>query len=231
MRTLILLILLVVLVILLIPLLLFCYLTRMFQPLIVMGKFVIWLCQKVLGIRIEVQGLDKIHKKTSYVFMANHESFLDGPMLFMLIRNPLRVLLKKEAFRIPVIGMGMKYVGFIPVDRNKLRGGKQSIDQAVRMMKEKGYSYLIFPEGTRTRDGKLQPFKRGGFFLAVDTQAPIVPVSIRGTFKLMPRGKFFIKKGKVKVIFHEPVRVDNFGRSNLQDLSDKIRNIIQSGLN
>jgi 1-acyl-sn-glycerol-3-phosphate acyltransferase len=95
-------------------------------------------------------------------------------------------------------------------------------------MREKRYSFLIFPEGTRSRDGGLQPFKRGGFFLAVSTQAPILPITIGGTFELMPRGRFFVKSGKIKVVFHEPVEVEGHDRDSIQEISSKVRSVIQS---
>jgi len=230
MRTLIYFVFLIILVVLLIPLLLFCILTRFSQPIIFFGKQAIRLGQKMLGSELEVRGVEKIDKDTAYIFMANHMSFIDGPILFMLIPQPVRVLLKKEAFRIPVIGLGMKHIGFVPVNRKGLKGGKQSIEKASQIMKEKSYSFLIFPEGTRSRDGILQPFKRGGFFLAVNTQAPILPITIKGTFELMPRGSFFVKKGKIKVIFHEPVKAEGFDRGSIQEISNKVRSAIQSGL-
>jgi len=198
MRTLIILFIYGLLAILLIPVLFFCYLVRYSQPLILIGKWAIWLGQKILGIRLEVSGLENIDKKASCVFMANHLSIIDGPMLFMIIPQSVRVILKKEVFRIPIIAQAMRQVGFIPVDRKRLRGGKESIDRASRHIKEEGCSFLIFPEGTRSRDGKLQPFKRGGFFLALASLAPIVPVSIEGSYELMPRGSFFAKKGKAR---------------------------------
>jgi len=218
------------LIILLIPLLLFCILTKISQPIIFFGKQAIRLGQKILGVELDVRGAEKIDKGFTYVFMANHTSFVDGPLLFMLIPQPVRVLLKKEAFRIPVIGLAMRHVGFVPVDRKGLKGGKQSIEKASWLIKEKGYSFLIFPEGTRSRDGLLQPFKRGGFFLAVNTQAPILPITIGGTFKLMPRRSFFVKRGKIKVVFHEPIKVEEFDRSNIPELSNRVRSVIQAGL-
>ena len=98
------------------------------------------------------------------------------------------------------------------------------------MIKEKGISFLIFPEGTRSRDGKLQPFKRGGFFLAASSQVPVFPVSIKGSYALLPKGSFFAKKGKVDVIFHPPVSVQGFDRNSLPQLMRKVRSVIQSGL-
>ena len=230
MRTIVLLIIYTLLTILLIPLLLFCYPLKFAQPIILIAKWVFWVGQKILGIRLDASGIERIDKRVPYVFMANHLSLIDGPLLFMLIPQFVRVLLKKEAFRIPVIGQAMRQVGFVSVDRKGLKGGKKSIDRATRMIKEKGISFLIFPEGTRSRDGKLQPFKRGGFFLAVNSQVPIFPVSINGSYALMPKGSFFAKKGKVGVIFHPPVSVQGFDRNNLSQLMDKVRSVIQSGL-
>ena len=230
MRTIVLLIIFTILTILLIPVLLFCYPLKLAQPIILMSKSALWAGQKILGIRLDASGIERIDKKESYVFMANHLSLIDGPLLFMLIPQFVRVLLKKEAFRIPVIGQAMKQVDFVSVDRKGLKGGKKSIDQATRMIKEKGFSFLIFPEGTRSRDGKLQPFKRGGFFLAINSQIPIFPVSIRGSYERLPKGSFFAKKGKVGVMFHPPVSVQGFDRNNLSQLMGEVRSVIQSGL-
>jgi len=230
MRTIVLCIVYGIITILFIPVIILCFLIRWPHPIILIGKGAIRLGQKILGMRLEVSGLERIEKKTSYVFMCNHLSAVDGPLLFMLIPQSIRVILKKEAFRIPVIGLAMRLVGFIPVDRKGLRGGKKSIDRATRTIEEKGYSFLIFPEGTRSRDGKLQLFKRGGFFLALNSQVPVAPVSIQGTFELMPRKSFFIKKGNVRVAFHPVVPVQEFNRDTLPRLMDRVRDAVKSGL-
>ena len=230
MRTFFLLFFYVVLILLIIPLLLFCCVLKSARPIIFMGKWAMQVSQKILGIRIEVTGAEKIAKEKPYVFMSNHLSFIDGPLLFLIIPQPIRVILKKEVFRIPFVGLGMKLVGFIPVDRKSIRGGKQSMDRAAHLIKEKGFSFLIFPEGTRSLDGRLQPFKRGGFFIAIDSQVPIVPITIKGTYELMPKGSFFAKKGTVEVVFHPPVPVQGFDRNSLPGLLDRVRSSIQSGL-
>jgi len=230
MRTIVLLITYALLTILLIPILLFCYPLKFAQPIILVARWALWVGQKILGIRLDASGIERIDKRVPYVFMANHQSLIDGPLLYLIIPQFVRVLLKKEAFRIPVIGQAMRQVGFVSVDRKGLRGGKKSIDRATWMIKEKGISFLIFSEGTRSRDGKLQPFKRGGFFLAVNSQVPIFPVSIQGSYALLPKGSFFAKKGKVGVIFHPPVSVQGFDRNNLSQLMGKVRSVIQSGL-
>jgi 1-acyl-sn-glycerol-3-phosphate acyltransferase len=200
------------------------------EPLFGFAKWAVSLAPPVLGIRVRTSGRDEVDRKTPYVFMSNHLSFIDGPLLFLLIPQSVRIILKKEIFRIPVLGQGMRFVGFVPVDRKGAHGGKKSIDHAARLMRERGYSYLIFPEGTRTRDGRPQAFRRGGFFLALSAGAPIVPITIRGTYELMPRGTIFPRLGKVDVLFHHPVPVDAYDLKSMPALIDKVRDIIVSGL-
>jgi 1-acyl-sn-glycerol-3-phosphate acyltransferase len=162
--------------------------------------------------------------------MANHQSFIDGPLLYWIIPGKPRVILKREIFRIPIVGLGMRHLNFIPVDRKGLRGGRRSLDRAAVYMARKHYSYLVFPEGTRTLDGRLQAFKRGGFFLALEGGVPIVPMTIQGTFALMPKGSFFIKKGAIRVTFHPPVRVDAYDEQRMPELIDAVRQSIASSL-
>jgi 1-acyl-sn-glycerol-3-phosphate acyltransferase len=230
MRTIIAFLLYVVLAVLLLPVLLVCYLGRWSEPLIAIGKWALSIGSKILAIQVRFSGLERIDKKRPYVFMANHLSLIDGPLIFWLIPQSIRVILKKEVFRIPIIGQGMKHVGFVPVDRKRLRGGKKSIERATRLIKEKGFSFLIFPEGTRSRDGEIQPFKRGGFFLALGSQVPVVPISIQGTYEMMPRGSFFVKKGRVKVEFHHPFPVSDYNLQTMPQLIEKVRNTIKNGL-
>jgi 1-acyl-sn-glycerol-3-phosphate acyltransferase len=216
--------------VLLIPVIIFCFLIRWPQPLFPLGKGAVRLGLWILGMSLKVSGIENIDRKKTSIFMCNHLSALDGPLLFMIIPQPIRVILKKESFRIPIIGQAMRLVGFVPVDRKGLKGGKKSIDQATRLIKEKAYSFLIFPEGTRSRDGKLQVFKRGGFFLALNSQADVVPISIQGTFELMPKASFFIKKGRVKIDFHPAVSVQGLNHDAIPQVIDKVRAAVQSGL-
>jgi len=230
MRTLILAVVIGLLVLCLIPLVAFCFVFQWRTPLFSFGKRAINLARLVLGIKVEVIGREGIDRKKACIYMANHLSFIDGPLLFWLIPQPVRVLLKKEVFRYPVIGLGMKLAGFVSVDRSGLKSGKQSIDKAAERIRDKGYSFLIFPEGTRSRDGHIQPFRRGAFFLAVNSQAPVIPVSISGSYELMPKGSFSTKKGHIKVMFHPEVSVQGMSKENIPDLMEKIRSFIISGL-
>lgn len=200
------------------------------DPILRIAKWAMNLGSKVLGLKMKVSGREQLDRKAPYIFMANHLSFLDGPLLFWLIPRSIRVILKKEVFRIPVVGLGMRYVGFVPVDRKRIRGGKKSIDRAARLMRWRGYSFLIFPEGTRSRDGRIQTFKRGGFLLALESRAQIVPITIKGTFELMPRGRITTTPGLVNVLFHPPVPVEGYDQSNMSGLIDRVKGAIESGL-
>lgn len=228
-RTIVLLIFYVVLVVLLTPVMLVFWPLGIREPLLSVGKWAMGVSRRILGLKVEVEGLENVDPAKSYVFMANHVSFLDGPLLFYVIPQRVRVILKKSIFRIPVVGPGMRLVGFIPVDRKRASGGKRSIDEAARLMRERGYSFLIFPEGTRSRDGRLQPFKRGGFFLAIAAKAPIIPITIKGTFELMPKGRIFPRQGNIKVIFHRPVEVAGKTADDIPALIDEVFGAIEIG--
>jgi len=160
MRTIILLIIYIVICILIIPLLLICPLFKWPEPIIAIGRGSLRLGWFVLGIEIEVSGLENFAKNKSYIFMANHQSMLDVAVI-ALIPQFVHVIAKKEMFKVPVIGQGMKIVEYVSVDRKGKMGGRKSIERAVSLIKEKKYSFLIFPEGTRSLNGKLQQFRRG----------------------------------------------------------------------
>jgi len=217
------------LILLAIPLLIFCALTGFKNLLIEYGKAAMRLSALVLGIRIEVEGRDRVDCKTPCVFMPNHMSFIDGPLMETVLPVPARIILKKAVFGVPVLGIAMRYVGFIPVDRKGAQGGRKSIGRAVRLMHEKGYSFLVFPEGTRSRDGSMQAFRRGGFFLALESGASIVPVTIRGTFDLMPRGQWYARSGRIRVVFHDPVPVTGYTLDTMGELMERVRKAIAGG--
>ena len=229
MRTALLVIFYLVLVVLLTPFILFCMLAGLRDPLIHVGQWAMRVSRSILGIKIEVSGLERIDPRTPLIFMPNHASFLDGPLVMMLIPGSARVILKKSILRIPVIGLAMRHVGFVPVDRKGAEGGKKSIARAAVLMRDRGYSFLIFPEGTRSRDGNLRPFRRGGFFLALESGTPIVPVTIGGTFDLMPKGQWFARRGTVTVAIHGPISVAGYTTDSMAELMEKVRHAILSG--
>jgi 1-acyl-sn-glycerol-3-phosphate acyltransferase len=195
------------------------------------GAFGRWLMKvdcRVLGIDVIASGRERLDPSTPYVFMLNHTSFLDAPLLLTVIDRPLRAVVKRFVFRIPVLGLGMRWMGYVPLDKEGVGEGRKRIARAAALIKEKGYSFLIFPEGTRSWQGDLLPFRRGGFFLALETGAPIVPVTIRGAYDLMPRGRKCVRKGTVKIVFHEPVPVTGYGPERMPELTERVRRAIAS---
>ncbi|MBD3413183.1 MAG: 1-acyl-sn-glycerol-3-phosphate acyltransferase [Candidatus Aminicenantes bacterium] len=226
MRSIILYIFLMFCALMLTPVLLVCALFNWPNPLFLLSKHAIAVGEIILGLKVQCQGLEYIHKNKRYIFMPNHVSMLDGPLVFRLIPQYVRVILKQGVFRLPVVGQAMKEAHFIPVDRKGKQGGKKAVQKAVRMIQKKDISFLIFPEGTRSRTGKLQKFKRGGFFMAIDSQTPVVPVSIIGTHDMMPKGSYFIKKGNIQIIFHPPVNVEAYNHDNMQELIEKVWDMV-----
>ena len=214
----------------LVPALPLCVLLGLREPLVTAGYWLVRLGRRILGIELEISGLERLEPGTAYIFMSNHLSLLDGPLLMAYIGRPCRVILKKSILRVPLLGTGMRYVGFVPVDRKRARGGMKSIALAARLIKERGTSFLIFPEGTRSRDGKARDFRRGGFFLALESEAPIVPVTIRGTFELMPKGQLYARKGTVRMTYHAPVPVEGWTRDAMDGLVARVREeIVREG--
>jgi 1-acyl-sn-glycerol-3-phosphate acyltransferase len=220
----------VFLLILAVPVLLVCVLFGLRDTFLAYGTWMMRVGRRILGIDVKVTGLERLDAATPYIFMSNHLSFLDGPLLMTILDRPARVIVKRFVFRTPVLGLGMRFAGYVPLDKEGAGAGKKSIARAARLIREKRYSFLIYPEGARSWDGNLQRFRRGGFFLAVECGAPIVPVTIRGTFELMPRGKRLVRKGPVRIAFHEPVPVTGCTRETMVELIEKVKGAISSAL-
>jgi len=220
----------VFLLILAVPVLLVCVLFGLRDTFLAYGIWMMRVGRRILGIDVKVTGLDRLDAATPYIFMSNHMSFLDGPLLMTILDRPARVIVKRFVFRTPVLGLGMRFAGYVPLDKEGAGAGKKSIARAARLIREKRYSFLIYPEGARSWDGNLQRFRRGGFFLAVECGAPIVPVTIRGTFELMPRRKRLVRKGPVQITFHEPVPVPGCTRETMAELIEKVKGAISSAL-
>lgn len=212
-----------------IPLFLVCLVFRWREPLLAYARGFLRVGRWIIGLKVRVTGRENLAGPGPRVFMANHVSFVDGPLLFILVPDRLRVILKKSLFRFPILGPGMKYAGFVPVDRGA-GSGKASIDLAVAGMKGQGLSFLIFPEGTRSGDGRVQAFRRGGFFLALSAGAPIVPVSIRGAFRIMPRGRWIPRRGTVEVVFHPPVETAGLAAAGMDGLIEAVRGAVIKGV-
>ena len=218
------------LTILAIPVLLVCALFGLRDGFLAYGMWMMKVGRFLLGIGIDASGLERLDRRTPYVFMCNHLSFLDAPLLVTVLDRPVRFIVKRFVFRIPVLGLGMRFAGYVPLDKEGVGEGRKRIARAVRLIKEKRYSFLVYPEGTRSWEGKLLRFRRGGFFLALDSGAPLVPVSIQGTYELMPRGSRSIRRGSVRIVFHEPIPVSGYTPETMPALMGQVRTAIQSGL-
>ena len=182
---------------------------------------------RLAGVQIEVRGLERVVPGQSYIFMSNHASSLDPPILIPSIPGRCSVLVKKELFRIPILGTGMKLAQLVPVDRSNRESAIESVRAAVKVLRN-GFHMVTFPEGTRTPTGGLLPFKKGPFHLAMDSGLPIIPVTIVGTYESWPKNRFSLRPGRAIVIFHEPIDTVSF--SDRDALIETVRNSVASSL-
>lgn len=179
------------------------------------------------GVRVETVGLDQFDHSRSYIFMTNHVSNLDPPIQVWLIPRRTSVMVKKELFKTPILGRAMRVASLVPVDRGNRDAGIEAVREAKAVI-EQGLNMLIYVEGKRSFDGKLLPFKKGPFYMAMECGVPVVPITIVGTHYAMPKARFAIKPGPVKVIFHPPIEPQDFG--SRECLMEKVRAVIDSGL-
>jgi 1-acyl-sn-glycerol-3-phosphate acyltransferase len=182
----------------------------------------------ILGIgkiKVTVKGYSNLMPGRSYIYMPNHVSNIDIPVLQAYLPVQFRWLAKAELYKIPLFGHAMKRAGYISIDRSDRRSAIKSLNQTATIIRN-GVSVIIFPEGTRSRTNNIQPFKKGGFVLAVDSGVSIVPIIIHGTGQIMPRKKITIKPGNVTLEITKPVKSSDYTRKTKDDLMKKVRNII-----
>jgi 1-acyl-sn-glycerol-3-phosphate acyltransferase len=182
---------------------------------------------RLAGVRIQTIGLDKLDANRTYIFMSNHVSNIDPPILVPLIPRRTSVMVKRELFKYPLLGHAMRMGSLVPVDRGNREAGIGAVRAAAGVVRQ-GINMTIYVEGHRSFDGKLLPFKKGPFYLAMECAVPVVPVTITGTHYVMPKRRFAIKRGLVTVIFHDPIEPGDFG--SREGLMAKVRGVIQSGL-
>jgi len=189
------------------------------------GRLILW----ASGTKVEVKGAENIPKGPA-IIMSNHLSAFDIFVLSACLPVQFRWLAKASLFRIPFLGWAMSCAGYIPVERTNPREAQRSIQEASERIRS-GTPVLIFPEGTRSRDGSLGPFKRGGFRLALKAGVPIVPVAIKGTYEIMPRGSLKISKPqRVTVLIGRPIPTEGSGPQQRDALMEEVRRAIEEGL-
>jgi 1-acyl-sn-glycerol-3-phosphate acyltransferase len=192
-----------------------------------MGMWGAWTGVRLAGIRVQTVGLDKLDPERTYIFMSNHVSNVDPPILLPLIPRRTSVLVKKELFKYPILGRVMHFGSLVPVDRGNRESGIAAVRAAADVIRQ-GVNMTIYIEGHRSLDGKLLPFKKGPFYLAEECGVPVVPITIVGSHYVMPKKRFGIRPGTVTVIFHDPIEPRDFG--NRECLMAKVRKAIDSGL-
>lgn len=187
-----------------------------------------WWSQSILalgGVRIRLQSRATLDLTAPHVFMANHVSTLDIWALLVALPIPVRMIAKKQLAAIPLFGWAMWAGRFIFIDRQNPAKARRSMERAKERIRS-GASVLLFPEGTRSRDGKLGPFKKGGFHLAMDAGVPIVPVALRGTRVLMPRGSWRLWPGEITVVVGAPIPTAGLPPGNRDALLERVRSVI-----
>jgi 1-acyl-sn-glycerol-3-phosphate acyltransferase len=194
-----------------------------------LGRFGISVALILSGTRVVVEGREHLEDTRNTVVMPNHVSNLDAPVLFQALAIDFKAVAKKEVFKVPFLGRVLRVAGFIDVDRADRTQARVALDRAARSLRE-GNCFLIFPEGTRTRTGKLGPFKRGAFVAAIETEARIVPVALQGVRELMPRGGLRIRPGTVRIRLLEPVNAGGYGYDDRARLAAEVRGRIAAAL-
>lgn len=193
------------------------------------AQFGCWLGLKVGGVKPEIVGLENLDPRQTYLFMANHQSWLDPPLLFVYLKRPLSFLAKKELYRLPIFNPGLYWVDCVPVDRSNREQAIESTRRAAEKLRQ-GRSFLIYPEGTRSSDGGLRPFKKGGFYMALEAGVPIVPVTVSGAHRLMPKGEVRMSPGTIRVTVHPPVDVTEHTVDDIDRLVSRVQDIVASAL-
>ena len=188
------------------------------------AKLILWSC----GIKVRANGRENIDSQVSRIYMTNHQSYFDIFALLAYIPVHFKFILKKELMRIPLFGLAMRKAGYIAIDRDDPKEAVQSMRQAAEKLKS-GASLVVFPEGTRSIDGRLLPFKRGAFNLAIRTGSDIVPLAIRNSYLIVPKGSLKIDRGGFEIAIGKPIPTEGYTKKEISRIMDKVRESI-SGL-
>jgi 1-acyl-sn-glycerol-3-phosphate acyltransferase len=185
------------------------------------AKTILWAC----GVKLEVSGIENLDPNSPAIYVSNHQSAFDIYTLLAGLPVTFKFLLKKELMRLPFLGWAMKRARYISIDRGNRRKALESMQEAADRVR-KGASILIFPEGTRSDDGHIKPFKKGGFHLALQAESNIVPVSISGSRDILLKGSFKIRKGVIRMKIGRPISTGGYSRKNIDDLIKTVRDTV-----
>ena len=179
------------------------------------------------GIRFRVAGAEHLPRGRSAVYFSNHQSNVDPPVLFAALHPRMHILYKQEMDRIPILTRAFRMGGFIPIDRRNKEAAMRSIEAGARSIRD-GSSFLIFPEGTRSKTEDLLPFKKGGFIMAILAQAPVVPVAVQGGRSAMRKGSWIIRPVTMSIRVGPPIETSGLGRDDRDRLIARIRSEIET---
>lgn len=184
----------------------------------------------IAPIRHTIVGRDTLDRNGQYVFVANHLSNFDIPVMFLAAPVPIRYLAKKELYKIPILASAMEAIGIIKIDRKAHGRAHAVINDGVRRAKERGHSLIIFPEGSRSVDGELHEFKKGAFRIAISNDLTVVPVTIDGTWDVWKPGARIFYPGTVTTTIHDPIPTTNLGVEDIDDLRQECHQVIAGAL-
>lgn len=196
-----------------------------FYCVIPWSKIILW----ATSVRVEINGLDRIHKEKPSIYIPNHLSFFDIFALLAYLAVDFKFIFKEEIMRVPILGWAIRKAGYISIARSSPAKARRTFRQALDMIKN-GTSLVIFAEGTRSKDGHLQPLKRGAFQLAMSSGSPIVPVAIKGSNKIMPKGSFKVRKGSITIQLGRPISTTNYNSKTMPDLIEKVTGCLRKML-
>lgn len=188
-----------------------------------------WLILKTSGIRVRVEGLEHVHPGDTAIYCVNHQSAMDIPVLFVNLPVQFRFVAKRSLFHLPFLGSHLRRSGHIPVDRDRPREAMKSMRMVAQEIRE-GKSVLLFPEGHRSRNGQLQPFKAGSFYIAILSGVPVVPITINGTSRVLKPDTYHVRAGQTEMIVHPAISTEGMSLHNVDALSQRVRDAIASRL-
>jgi 1-acyl-sn-glycerol-3-phosphate acyltransferase len=186
-----------------------------------------WLILATTGAVVDTEGLGNIDPRGTYVFVSNHQSLYDIPVVFASLPYQLRIIAKVSLGRVPFIGWHLRRSGHLLVDRKN--PDRARILRRWKALVGEGLSLIVFPEGTRSVDGTLGPFKAGSFLLAIEAGLPLVPMTISGSRLVMSKGQLTARPGRVRLVIHEPMPTEGLTPSDARALADRVRSIVERG--
>jgi 1-acyl-sn-glycerol-3-phosphate acyltransferase len=200
------------------------------RPPFSLGRCCLRIVGFVCGVRVAVRGRDKVRKGENYLFLSNHQSNCDAPVLYHTIPLDLRAVIKQEVMKLPLLSVVLRQSGFVAIDRTNPSRARAGIDKGAERLRQ-GMPFFAFPEGTRSRDGRLGDFKKGVFIMAIKAGVPVIPVTIRNSNRVQAPGEFALRAGTVEVTIHDPIVTAGMTLEDRDRLVEMTRSAIGSALN